>query len=356
MYRHLLVPTDGSDLSIETVGKAVEFAQTLGARITFFSARRDYGATDGGALERTLNPEGFVEHGAGEARGFVAQAQAEARMRNVACQSIVRTGDRPYEAIIEVAEEEGCDLIFMASHGRRGLRSLVLGSQTQKVLSHSRIPVLVSMVESNQAEWKLNPALVTIHQEHLSLSAVIHAMRFLVQELRSSNAQPDIPLFRAMVQYILNFPEKQHHPKEEKYLFRILREHTHDVDEVIAELERQHKKELILVRTLEENLDHLERDGMSEFGGFSQAVDAFAEAVWAHMSLEERIIIPSALKYLTPDNWSEVEAAFAENGDPCFDRDTADTYKRLFSRIMNLAPDAASGHGTAQPDGFEHQV
>ena len=58
MYRHLLVPTDGSDLSIETVSKAVEFARTLSARITFLSARKDYGATDSGALERSLNPNG----------------------------------------------------------------------------------------------------------------------------------------------------------------------------------------------------------------------------------------------------------------------------------------------------------
>lgn len=344
MYRHLLVPTDGSDLSVETVGKAVEFARSLGAKITFLSARRDYGATDGGALERTLNPGGFVEHAAGEAKGYVAQAEAEARMKKVQCQSVVRTADRPYEAIIEAAKEQGCDLIFMASHGRRGLQALVLGSQTQKVLAHSPIPVLVSMVESNKAEWKLNPAVVTIHQEHLSLSAVIHALRFLVQDAHSGENEPDIALFRAIMRYIHDFPETLHHPKEEMYLFRKLREHTHDVDEVLEELERQHKRELVLVDILETSLERFATQGQSAFAELSQAVDAFAEAVWAHMSLEERVVIPAAMKHLTADDWAEVAAAFAENGDPCFDHDTTNAYKKLFTRIMNLAPDAVLGH------------
>lgn len=344
MYRHLLVPTDGSDLSTETVGKAVEFAQSLGARITFLSVRPDYGATDSGALERTLNPGGFAEHAAGEARGFVAQAESAARMANVLCESIVRTADRPYEAIIDVAEKEGCDLIFMSSHGRRGLQSLVLGSQTQKVLSHTRIPVLVSMVESNQTDWQMNPAVATIHKEHLSLSAVIHAMRYLVREMREEGAAPNFALLNAMVKYILDFPEQLHHPKEEKYLFRILRDHTDEVDDVIEELERQHKRELILVATLQSTLKLFEADGEPAFANFSEAVDAFAKAVWGHMNLEEKVIIPAALKHLTAEDWQEVAAAFAENGDPCFDQDTENAYKGLFTRIMNLAPDDAFGH------------
>ena len=340
MYRHLLVPTDGSDLSIETVSKAVEFARTLSARITFLSARKDYGATDSGALERSLNPNGFIEHAAGDAKGYVAQAEAEARMKKVPCQSVVWTADRPYEAIIEAAEEHQCDLIFMASHGRRGLQALVLGSQTQKVLAHSPIPVLVSMVESNQGEWRLNPAVVTIHQEHLSLSAVINAMRYLVQQVHSGEATPDVPLFKAILSYIQNFPEKLHHPKEEMYLFRKVREHTDEINEVLNELERQHKVELVLVGNLERALEQLEKNGMAAFDEFARHVDAFAEAVWAHMSLEERVVIPSALKHLTPDDWQEVTDAFAKNGDPCFDPNTEDAYKKLFSRIMNLAPDA----------------
>lgn len=350
MYRHLLVPTDGSDLSVETVGKAVEFARSLGAKITFLSARRDYGATDGGALERTLNPGGFVEHAAGEAKGYVAQAEAEARMKKVQCQSIVRTADRPYEAIIEAAKEQACDLIFMASHGRRGLQALVLGSQTQKVLAHSPIPVLVSMVESNQAEWKLNPAVVTIHQEHLSLSAVIHAMRYLIQEIRAGRSAPDITLFRAIMHYIHDFPETLHHPKEELYLFRKLREHTHEVDAVLEELECQHKRELVLVDALEASLEQYASQGASAFDGLSRAVDAFAEAVWAHMSLEERVVIPAAMKHLSPEDWREVGAAFAENGDPCFDSDTTNAYKKLFTRIINLAPEGVLGNDGESTD------
>lgn len=345
MYRHLLVPTDGSDLCTATVGKAVEFARSIDARITFLSARSDYGATDGGALERTLNPNGFEEHAAGEARGYVAQAEAAARAANVLFQSIVSTSDRPYEAIIEAAESQGCDLIFMSSHGRRGLKSLLLGSQTQKVLAHTRIPVLVSMVESNQEDWMLNPALATIRKEHLSLAAVIHGMRYLVSGLREKTAEPDFALFHGMVKYILDFPEKLHHPKEEMYLFEKLRSHTDELNDVLDELERQHKRELVLVNTLQDSLKRYEAEGESAFTEFAEAVDAFAEAVWAHMNLEEKVVMPTATKYLTPEDWREVAEAFAENGDPHFDADMENTYKKLFASIMNHAPDDMFGDG-----------
>lgn len=346
MYRHILVPTDGSDLSTETVDQAVQFAQAIDARITFLSARADYGATDSGALERSLNPNGFVEHASGAARGYVAQAEAAARAANVLCQSIVRTADRPYEAIIEVAEELDCDLIFMSSHGRRGLQGLVLGSQTQKVLSHTHVPVLVSRVESNKSDWKTNPALSTIHKEHLSLAAVIHAMRYLVREVRLGNAQPDFDLLRAIVRYIHDFPETLHHPKEEIYLFQKVREHTDEVNDVLSELESQHKRELELVDALEKALTRYADEGADAFNAFSQAVDDFAEAVWAHMNLEEKIIMPTALKHLSKEDWDEVAAAFAENGDPHFDVDAENTYKQLFTRIMNLAPEGVFGHDT----------
>ena len=86
---------------------------------------------------------------AGEARALLAKAEVVARAAGVAYDSLVMTSDRPHEAILDAAEARGCDLIFMASHGRRGVKSLMLGSQTQKVLQHTTIPVLVSAVESN---------------------------------------------------------------------------------------------------------------------------------------------------------------------------------------------------------------
>jgi nucleotide-binding universal stress UspA family protein len=131
MYRHLIVPLDDSPLAVEVAHQAVKLASKLGAKVTFFHAPADYGASSLGALERVLAPAAFNEHVAGEARAILAKAETVARAANVSFDSAMTTSDRPHEAILEVAESRGCDLIFMASHGRRGLKGLILGSQTR---------------------------------------------------------------------------------------------------------------------------------------------------------------------------------------------------------------------------------
>ena len=145
MFKHILVPTDGSQLSQDTVRRAVSFAKEAGARITAFYAKPEYPVTyyGEGALIDPTTPEKFAELAEQQARdvlGFVEQLCREA---GVDCTGVAATSDVPYEAIIEAAEKSGCDLIFMASHGRRGISGLLLGSETNKVLTHSKVPVLV---------------------------------------------------------------------------------------------------------------------------------------------------------------------------------------------------------------------
>ena len=179
MYRHLLVPIDNSALSVETVRQAVTFAGALGAKVTFFHANADYAATSDGALERVLSPADFNEHVAGEARALLAKAETVARASHVVHASVHVTSDRPYAAILDAAERHECDLIFMASHGQRGIRGLVLGSQTQRVLQHTTIPVLVAAVESNVPAPQSAVPLAIIRDEHRSQAAVIHGLEFL---------------------------------------------------------------------------------------------------------------------------------------------------------------------------------
>lgn len=145
MFKHILVPTDGSELSIGTVRRAAGFAKEIGARITFFFAKSDYPVAfyGEGALIDPTTPEKFAEMADKQALEILAQCEAEAHAVGVDCNSVSATSDVPYEAIIEAAATAGCDLIFMASHGRRGISGLLLGSETQKVLTHSTIPVLV---------------------------------------------------------------------------------------------------------------------------------------------------------------------------------------------------------------------
>ena len=145
MFKHILVPTDGSALSASAVSRAVTFARASGARITFFYAQPDfpmpiYGE---GALIDPTTPEQFAKSAAAEAQSILAKAKAIADADGVVAATDTVVNEVPYQAVIDAADRHGCDLIFMASHGRRGIAGFLLGSETQKVLTHSKTPVLV---------------------------------------------------------------------------------------------------------------------------------------------------------------------------------------------------------------------
>ncbi len=145
MFKHILVPTDGSQLSSDTVKRAIAFANETRAQVTFFFAKPDYPVAfyGEGALIDPTTPDKFAEMADQQAKEILAAHEAAAKAEGVASASVSSVSDTPYEAIIAAAEEAGADLIFMASHGRRGISGLLLGSETQKVLTHSKIPVLV---------------------------------------------------------------------------------------------------------------------------------------------------------------------------------------------------------------------
>jgi nucleotide-binding universal stress UspA family protein len=145
MFKHILVPTDGSELSQKNAERAISFAKDAGARITAFHAMAEYPVTyyGEGALIDPTTPEKFAELMNRQADEYLAAVAARCEAAGVPCATMKSTGDVPYEAIIAAAEKAGCDLIFMASHGRRGISALLLGSETHKVLTHTTIPVLV---------------------------------------------------------------------------------------------------------------------------------------------------------------------------------------------------------------------
>lgn len=338
MYRHLMVPLDDSPLSVDTVQQAVRLAKTLGARITFFHAQSDYGASSIGALERVLAPATFNEHLAGEARAILAKAETVARFAGVAFDSFVATSDRPHDAILETAEKRGCDLVFIASHGRRGIKGLMLGSQTQKVLQNATIPVLVCAVESNLTSAARAP-LAIIRDEHRSIAAVIHGLEFLVRRAREGGAPPPTGLLRAMVHYVKAFPETLHHPKEDAYLFRKLRARTHEFDATLEELERQHDEGHAIVADLEQSVAAYQADPDGGFMRFAAAVERFATSQMQHMALEMKVVLPAAQQHLTDDDWHEIGAGFAGNDDPRLAVDNDEEFRQLFARIQNLLPE-----------------
>lgn len=145
MFKHILIPTDGSEFSRQTAQRAVSFAKEAGAKVTIFFAKPEYPITyyGEGALIDPTTPEKFATLMDEQATGYLGDIKKLCNEAGVECNTATATSDVPYEAIIEAAEAAGCDLIFMASHGRRGFSALLLGSETNKVLTHSKIPVLV---------------------------------------------------------------------------------------------------------------------------------------------------------------------------------------------------------------------
>jgi nucleotide-binding universal stress UspA family protein len=143
MYKRILIPTDGTGASQRAVLAGVDFARELGAEIVGLTVTPSFHvlSTNSEVLEDT--PEQFAAGSAARARRILAEIENTAREAGVACCAVHAVDDDPWAAIVATARDQGCDLISMASHGRRGLKGLLLGSETQKVLVHSAIPVLV---------------------------------------------------------------------------------------------------------------------------------------------------------------------------------------------------------------------
>ncbi len=147
MFKHILVSTDGSKLSAKAITAAVKLAKTTGAKLTgvYVVAPFTPPVYGEGAAYVTgeFNPKRYKEAMQKASRHALSAIEIEAQTSGVTCNTLSATGDLPWEAIIHAAKTKKCDLIVMASHGRRGLAGLLLGSETTKVLTHSKIPVLV---------------------------------------------------------------------------------------------------------------------------------------------------------------------------------------------------------------------
>jgi hemerythrin-like domain-containing protein len=184
----------------------------------------------------------------------------------------------------------------------------------------------------------LNRALAIIHDEHRSLSAVLHGLHFLVREMQEKGSAPDFKLMWAMIYYMDAFSERLHNPREEAYLFARLKTRTHEADSIIATLEQQHAESTEHLRQLEQTLGQLEAGVPDSLAPFAQAVEKLIEEARKHMILEEKTVMPLAKKFLTPEDWIAIAEAFGEHGDPRFGAKPDHEFRDLFSRIVNLAP------------------
>jgi nucleotide-binding universal stress UspA family protein len=149
MFTQILVPTDGTDLSKQTCRAAVKLASTLGAAICGVHVKPQIESTsfsaaifDGDLVDENTRAQ-FEKAADAGARASLDFIEEVCRESGVACKTMIVTTDRPYEGILEAAAKFGADLIMMASHGRKGFKSRLLGSETQRVVTQSTIPVLV---------------------------------------------------------------------------------------------------------------------------------------------------------------------------------------------------------------------
>ena len=145
MYKNLLVATDGSKLSDKAVAHAISLAQALRASLTAFYAAPDYPmpAYADGVVYEPVSRKEYGKLAAEDAQKILDAAATKADAAGVACKTTYAIAAAPWEAILAAAKKSKVDAIVMASHGRRGLSAVLLGSETQKVLTHSKLPVIV---------------------------------------------------------------------------------------------------------------------------------------------------------------------------------------------------------------------
>jgi nucleotide-binding universal stress UspA family protein len=146
MYQHIMLPFDGSELSLKAVNESIALAKVLGSRLTLMTVIKPYHmvvSLPAASHTNQVIVQRHDEESREAAQKMQADVVAQAKSSGIQCESVVVLGESPYREIIERAAARKCDLIVMASHGRRGLDAVLLGSETVKVLTHSKVPVLV---------------------------------------------------------------------------------------------------------------------------------------------------------------------------------------------------------------------
>ena len=157
----------------------------------------------------------------------------------------------------------------------------------------------------------MSTALAVIRDEHRSIGAVLKSLRKQVAEAAMGTVPPDFPLYGAMLDYLQAFPETLHHPKEDQFLFRRLRDRCPQCSELLGELEAQHKSGAKALARLRETLTEGGRSG--DMRPVADALMTYAEFQWNHIRKEEEQVLPLAEHELSAEDWAFIDAAFAVN-------------------------------------------
>jgi hemerythrin-like domain-containing protein len=186
-------------------------------------------------------------------------------------------------------------------------------------------------------------AIARIKDEHLALASVLYGLRHATGRIRKREA-PDFPLLFALLDYIIAFPDRLHHPKEDEHLFRALAGRCVEARPLIAELTAEHVGGDQLIGALKDALVRYARVGEDAFGPFAAAVEAYAAFEWQHMGKEEEVLFPLAQRHLLPDDWARIDAAFRANDNPLAGLQPKAHAEALFRRILDLVPPRAPAY------------
>lgn len=179
-------------------------------------------------------------------------------------------------------------------------------------------------------------AIEVIRNEHRSIFAVIHALEYLAESVDAPGPQPDFRMLNAILYYVREYPERLHHPAEDRELFARVRARTAEGNALLASLEAEHARGEARLHALTTALNRLQAGALGSTAAFKEAVRTFAHEYLAHMRKEERELLPLAERVLEAGDWSAIHGAFAAHRDPLFEDGSAGEFDRLLQRIASI--------------------
>ncbi|MED5622434.1 hemerythrin domain-containing protein [Ideonella sp. BN130291] len=182
-------------------------------------------------------------------------------------------------------------------------------------------------------------ALAIIRDEHRVLSAMLQSMSLLLRQCRAARQPPDFRLLRTMLFYVDEYPNRLHHPKEEALLFPRVRRECPDLAEVLDQLSDDHQQGERSMHQLEHALLAYEVMGDERRAAFEQALDRYTAFYLRHMMLEERHVLRAAEERFSPEDWAELDEAFAGNRDPFTGHEPEEPFRPLYQHILASLPD-----------------
>lgn len=184
----------------------------------------------------------------------------------------------------------------------------------------------------------MSKAVQTIWLEHVNIGSVLACLRYLADEIAAGRWQPDFQLLSDILDYMEEFPDQMHHPKEEQYILKALRTRRPESESMLQKVHEEHVEGARMLADLRQKLHAFEDDPDRNASAFVAAAHAYVNFERRHMALEEQQFLPLAMRSLKAEDWREIDAAFAANDDPLFGTVRREQFERLFQHILDLAP------------------